>query len=64
MRKGETIEQWEQRVKFEAELPSRIARLKKLIREEIEIKRQSKSLKPSDVQPNSGGEKSGGLMML
>ncbi len=59
MRKGETIEQWHERAKFERELPSRIARLKVILREEIELKTQSKSIHPSDVQPNSGGEKSG-----
>ena len=59
MRKDETIEQWEQRAKFERELPARIDRMKKILREEIEKKKQGKSLHPSDFQPNVGGEKSG-----
>ncbi len=64
MRKGETIEQWERRVKFEGSLLGRIRKLNAELRAEIQVKKQSKSLRPSDIQPNKGGEKSGGLMML
>jgi len=64
MRKNETIEQEKHRKEFEAGLPGRIHRLKQLIKDEIAIKRQSKILQPSDVQPNRGGENSGKMMML